>query len=113
MCLKQIILILTITMLNISSTFAIEGRTTANVNLRAGPGMNYHSQFIVKKDSKLKILRLADEWCEVEYNGNSGYVYRKFIMIESKEKVVGGFKKAFENISVFFGQDVLWSFGFL
>ena len=56
-----------------------KGETTANVNLRSGTGSNTPSLGIVKKGTSVTLLGVSGSWTEVNVNGNTGYIYTRFV----------------------------------
>lgn len=55
------------------------GETTANVNLRSGAGSNTPSLGVIYKGTKLTLMGVAGSWTEVSVNGNTGYIYTKYV----------------------------------
>ena len=47
--------------------------TTANVNLRSGPGADSEIIVTIPAGSTVRIASCSGEWCEVTWNGRSGY----------------------------------------
>ena len=55
------------------------GKTTANVNLRSGAGSNTPSLGILSKGTSLTLLGVSGSWTEVSVNGNTGYIFTKYV----------------------------------
>ncbi len=55
------------------------GETTANVNLRQGTGSNTPSLGVIAKGTSLTLLGVSGNWTEVSVNGNTGFIYNKYV----------------------------------
>lgn len=55
---------------------AQNGYTTDDVNMRAGPGVEYPAVATIPEDSPVRIVGCLDEfnWCDVGWRGNRGWV---------------------------------------
>ena len=65
--------------------FPCQVRTTANVNLRTGPGTSYRVIKTVPKDTHVKALGMASgnrSWYRVETGANTGYISAKYAAVE-------------------------------
>ena len=47
--------------------------TTANLNLRKGPGTSYSVLTVMKNGSTVEVLNVSGVWAKVVYNGITGY----------------------------------------
>ena len=56
-----------------------KGETTANVNLRSGAGANTPSLGVVYKGTSVTLLGVSGSWTEVSVNGNTGFIYTKYV----------------------------------
>ena len=63
--------------------------TTANLNLRAGPGKNYPILTVIHRGEtvKLKAVR-TDGWCRVTYSNKEGYCAARFLDITQYDAYV-------------------------
>ena len=57
----------------------VKGETTANVNMRKGPASNTPSLGVVPKGSSVTLTGVTGNWTEVSLNGNTGYIYSKYV----------------------------------
>lgn len=64
-----------------------EGYTTCKLNLREGPDTSYHRLDTLPENAKVKVVGIAVDWLQVEYQGEKGYVCAKYIRTEEKKKV--------------------------
>jgi uncharacterized protein YraI len=55
------------------SANASEERTTSNLNLRTGPGMNYPVQRVIPAGSLVNVVACGHEWCHLTWAGHVGY----------------------------------------
>ncbi|WP_082072993.1 SH3 domain-containing protein [Hyphomicrobium sp. 99] len=70
--------------LGISTAEAAPGYATANVNLRAGPDIDYPSVGIIPDSDPVDVRGcLRDEsWCDVIWAGNRGWVYSEYLALD-------------------------------
>jgi len=59
-----------------------QGKTTANLKMRSGPGMQFEPPiaFLVP-DTALEILGEEGEWWKVRAEGKEGYVGKKYVAV--------------------------------
>ena len=53
--------------------------TTADLNLRTGPGAEFEISTTILKGTEVEILSKTGNWCQISYSGNTGYVFSKFL----------------------------------
>lgn len=53
--------------------------TTANLNMRTGPGTGYAILLVIPKGSEVSVISTADGWSKIIYNGKSGYVSSAYL----------------------------------
>ena len=49
------------------------------VNFRKGPSTSYASLGQLNKGDKVEYISTSDSWVKVKYNGQTGYIYAKYI----------------------------------
>ena len=54
---------------------------TANVNLRSGPGTDSEIIATIPAGSTLRVTSCSGEWCEVSWNGRSGYAIARNLSV--------------------------------
>jgi uncharacterized protein YgiM (DUF1202 family) len=80
-----------------SAPRVLKGKTTGNLKLRSGPGMEYEPPIAyLKPDTELEIVEELENWLKVKVEGKEGYVGKKYVEIQSAPsatpptKAVGG-----------------------
>lgn len=53
--------------------------TTANLNLRTGPGTGYSIILTMPKGSSVTVLSTSNSWSKLTYNGTTGYAYSPYL----------------------------------
>jgi len=53
-------------------------RVTAAVNLRSSPGKGSGVQLVVPAGSAVNVIS-CDGWCQISYNGRTGWIYKNFL----------------------------------
>ncbi len=73
-----------------SSAFAYDGFATGNVNLRAGPDVEYPIVTTIPAGAPLEIQGCTDawEWCDVVFDGARGWVAGNYIQYEYNDQPV-------------------------
>ena len=73
-----------------SSAFAYDGFATGNVNLRAGPDLDYPVVTTIPAGEELSIQGCTDgwEWCDVVYGDDRGWVAGNYIQYEYNDQPV-------------------------
>ncbi|HSR03095.1 MAG TPA: SH3 domain-containing protein [Proteiniclasticum sp.] len=62
------------------STASTETRyTTANLNMRTGPGTNYSVILVIPKASSVQVISSANGWAKLIYNGKTGYASTAYL----------------------------------
>ena len=61
------------------SAIGVKGETTANVNMRAGAGSNTPSLGVLPKGTGVTLTGITGNWTEVQYKGNTGFIYTKYV----------------------------------
>ncbi len=61
------------------TALGVNGETTANVNLRAGAASSTPSLGVVPKGTKITLTGVTGNWTEVQLNGNTGFIYTKYV----------------------------------
>ncbi|MGJ3263349.1 MAG: I78 family peptidase inhibitor [Salinarimonas sp.] len=56
-------------------------RTTADLNLREGPGTRYRVIAAMPRGSLVDVRACTDAWCEVGYRGRVGWASRRYLRI--------------------------------
>ena len=51
---------------------------TANLHVRSGPGKQYASLGILKKNSTVSVSGKKNGWYTIQYNGKTGYISAKY-----------------------------------
>lgn len=64
---------------NRQSNLQIYKYTLANVNLRQNKSTSANIITVIPKDSKVEMISAEDEWVEVLYNSQKGYVYKDYL----------------------------------
>lgn len=59
---------------------AAPARTTADLNLRSGPGTHYHIVASMPRGSLVDILGCTRGWCEVAWRGRVGWASSRFLV---------------------------------
>lgn len=71
---------------------ALEASATTDLNLRAGPGPQYEVQDIIPSEADVFLAGCIEggEWCEVTYEGASGWAYSAYLTtpVESQPVVI-------------------------
>ena len=58
------------------------GKTTGNVKLRSGPGMQFEPPLaFLTPDTALEVLGQEGDWVHVRVNGKEGYVGHKYVEV--------------------------------
>ena len=72
------------------SALAAEGYTTANVNLRSGPGTDFPSVEIVEEGESVEIYGCLETipWCDVSYEEQRGWISSAYIDIDYHGRTV-------------------------
>src|SRR5215510_268696 len=62
------------------------GKTTGNLKMRSGPGMEFEPPiaFLVP-DTELEILGEQGDWWKVRHGGKEGYVGKKYVAVSETE----------------------------
>ena len=70
------------------TAFAEEATVTATeVNVRTGPGTSYSIFESLKQGTTVSVMNRSNaDWYLVSWDGNSGYVYSKFLQITAEDK---------------------------
>lgn len=53
--------------------------TTANLNLRTGPGTDYQVILVIPKGAQVEVTGYTGNWAKVTYNGKSGYASNAYL----------------------------------
>jgi uncharacterized protein YraI len=82
--LKLIGAIAGLTLFGVSSAGATPGFSTANVNVRTGPDIDFPSVGVIPEGDPVEIAGcLEDEsWCDVIWAGDRGWVYSEYLAFE-------------------------------
>ncbi len=69
---------------------ATTATATAELNIRSGPGPQYPAIGAIANGGTATVLGCADQslWCEVDYNGTTGWAYSDYLTIDSQGIVV-------------------------
>ncbi|MFS0751338.1 N-acetylmuramoyl-L-alanine amidase [Oceanobacillus sp. 1P07AA] len=86
--------IITTILFTVLSIFVFEQSVTANtaivngegVNVRSGPGSEYDSIGNVNDGQSYPLVQQQNDWVEIDYNGESGWVSQEYINIERTEQ---------------------------
>lgn len=62
-----------------------EAVTTANLNMRTGASTSNKVVRVIPKGAKVKVIQENGKWYKVEYKGQQGFSFKKFLKVE-KEK---------------------------
>jgi uncharacterized protein YraI len=76
--------------LGASAAYAEPGYSTADVNMRTGPDIDFPSVDIIPEGEPLYVQGcLRDEsWCDVEWEGNRGWVYSEYLAFDYRGEMV-------------------------
>lgn len=82
--------VLAVTTLGIAAAHAEPGFSTANVNIRTGPDIEFPSVGVIPEGEPLYIEGcLRDEsWCDVRWDGGRGWVYSEYLAFDDRGQVV-------------------------
>lgn len=61
------------------TSLGASGETTANVNMRQGASSASASMGVLPKGTKITLTGVTGNWTEVSYNGNTGFIYTKYV----------------------------------
>jgi uncharacterized protein YraI len=67
------------------SALAAPGVTLGAVNMREGPGTGYDVIYALKKGKFVDIEACGGGWCEIEVNGDEGYVSASYLALIDDE----------------------------
>jgi uncharacterized protein YraI len=85
MVIKQILLVVLLTISSIS-TFANDHYiTTADVNVRTGAGKGYAVAFTLTKGQEVEVLSKNSNWYKISYSRNIGYVYSRYLQYKVED----------------------------
>lgn len=59
--------------------------TTANLNLRKGPGTGYSKIITIPKGAKVKYITKTNGWAKVTYNGYTGWCSKQYLSNTTKQ----------------------------
>jgi uncharacterized protein YraI len=62
-----------------------KGKTTANLRLRAGPGVDHPTLDFLLPNKKLEILAEEGDWLRVLVGRREGFVARRYVALDAKE----------------------------
>lgn len=62
--------------------------TTANLNLRKGPGTNYSVITVMNNGSTIEILSVSGNWAQVDYNDTIGYAHTAYMSSVQTSKMI-------------------------
>lgn len=79
-----------LTLLGMTAAQAASGFSTANVNIRTGPDVDFPSIGVIPEGDDLEITGcLRDEsWCDVIWAGNRGWVFSEYLAFEQRGSYV-------------------------
>ena len=88
--LKLIGAIAGLTLMGTAAAQAAPGFSTANVNMRTGPDVEYPAVDVIPEGDPVDIRGcLRDEsWCDVIWAGNRGWVYSEYLAFERRGEYV-------------------------
>lgn len=72
----------------VSSASAQDAVTSADVNVRAGPGTQYAAITVLPAGTPVDVEDCSGSWCRIVYRGVSGYVSRSYLDEEGAPPVV-------------------------
>lgn len=67
-----------------SSAFAANVTSTADVNVRSGPGMSYGAFTVMKKGTSAASLGTSGGWTKITVNGKTGFVSSKYLFVSNQ-----------------------------
>ncbi len=53
--------------------------TTANLNMRSGPGTDYSVILVIPKGSSVQVISSSNGWAKITYNGKTGYASTAYL----------------------------------
>lgn len=87
MVIKQILLIVLLTIPSVS-TFANDRYiTNADVNVRNGAGKRYSVAFTLTKGQEVEVLSNSENWYKISYVGKVGYVQSRFLEYRTENSI--------------------------
>ena len=78
------------TMLAATPLLAAEATVATDLNLRAGPGPNYVIEGVLPTEAMVEVNGCVESgsWCEVTYDGMTGYAYAPYLVVTENESMV-------------------------
>ena len=82
--------VLALTTMGAATVQAAPGFSTANVNIRTGPDIDFPSMGVIPEGEPVEIRGcLRDEsWCDVSWDGGRGWVYSEYLAFEDRGEYV-------------------------
>lgn len=62
--------------------------TTANLNLRSGPGTSYSILAVIPQGAKVNVISVSGNWAKVTYSSRQGYVSISYLTKAAADKMV-------------------------
>lgn len=82
----------------------LTGKTTAQLNVRKGPGTKYAKMGTLSKGAKVEVItKLPSGWYKIKYKGTYGYVLGKYVKLnipQQDEKVIATGKTTVSSLNV-------------
>lgn len=88
MVIKQILLIVLLTISSVCIFANDHYITTADVNIRTGAGKNYAVAFTLAKGKEVEVLSANGSWYKVSYQGKQGYVHSRYLQYQAASPVI-------------------------
>ncbi|MGQ0672859.1 MAG: SH3 domain-containing protein [Hyphomicrobium sp.] len=84
--LKLISALAGLTLLCASAAQAAPGYSTADVNIRTGPDIDFPSAGVIPEGDSVQIKGCLDDesWCDVIWDGTRGWVYSEYLAVEQR-----------------------------
>lgn len=76
---KHIISLLFCLLIDLINLYGQELTVTSNLNLREGPGVEYPSYGVIRKNAIVHVMYEDGNWAYVKYNGNKGFVNKTYL----------------------------------
>lgn len=73
--------------------------TTANLNLRTGPGTGYPIILVIPKGSSVTVLGISSGWANVNYSGRTGYVSTSYLSTTKPDSSTGASQYTYTTTS--------------
>ena len=79
-----------VTAMGLAAANAAPGYSTANVNMRTGPDIDFPAVEVIPEGEPVNIRGCLDDesWCDVTWDGQRGWVYSEYLAFEQRGRYV-------------------------